>query len=86
MKIYKKITNALDLPKEVTLDYPKITLMGDEGLTVENHKGLIEFSQTVIRLNTKIYILKVSGENLDIKNISEDEIEIFGRITALTMS
>ncbi len=86
MKIYKKITNALELPKEVTLDYPKITLMGDESLTVENHKGLIEFSQTVIRLNTKIYILKVSGENLDIKNISEDEIEIFGRITALTMS
>ncbi|MBQ2897302.1 MAG: sporulation protein YqfC [Clostridia bacterium] len=86
MRINKKITSMLDLPKEVTLDYPKITIIGDESIVVENHKGLIELSQTVIRLNTKIFILKICGENLDIKSISEDEIEIVGRITGTIMS
>lgn len=86
MKINKRVTAVLDLPKEVTLDYPKITVMGDESIVVENHKGLIELSQTVIRLNTKLYLLKICGENLDIKNISEDEIEIVGKITGIIMS
>lgn len=86
MRINKKITAVLDLPQEVTLDYPKIIVTGDESIIVENHKGLIELSQTVIRLNTKIYILKITGENLDIKSISEEEIEITGRITGIIMS
>jgi len=86
MKINKKITSALDMPKEVMLDYPKITIMGEESIVVENHKGLIELSQTVIRLNTKIYIIKISGENLDIKSISQDDIEIEGKITGVIMS
>ena len=86
MKINKKITSILDMPKEVMLDYPKITVMGEESVIVENHTGLIELSQTVIRLNTKLYLLKISGENLDIKSISQDDMEIVGKITGVTMS
>ena len=86
MKLNKKITNILDMPKEVTLNYPKITVMGEESVCVENHKGLIELSQTVIRLNTSMYLLKITGENLDIKSITGDDIEISGKITGIIMS
>lgn len=86
MKINKKITSILDMPKEVTLNYPKITVLGEESVVVENHKGLIELSQTVIRLNTTMYLLKITGENLDIKSITGDDIEIVGKITGIIMS
>ena len=86
MKITEKITNILDMPKEVTLNYPKITILGEESVCVENHKGLIELSQTVIRLNTTMYLLKITGENLDIKSITGDDIEVTGKITGIIMS
>lgn len=86
MKINKKLTSALDMPQEVMLDYPRITIVGEESVVIENHTGLIELSQTIIRLNTKQYLLKISGENLDIKSISQDDIEIAGKITGVTMS
>lgn len=86
MKLNKKITNILDMPKEVTLNYPKITILGEESVCVENHKGLIELSQTVIRLNTTMYLLKITGENLDIKSITGEDIEISGKITGIIMS
>ena len=86
MKINKKITSILDMPKEVTLNYPKITVLGEESVVVENHKGLIELSQTVIRLNTTMYLLKITGENLDIKSITGDDIEIVGKIPGIIMS
>jgi len=86
MKINKKITSALGMPKEVTLNYPKITVLGEESAVVENHKGLIELSQTLIRLNTGMYLLKITGENLDIKRITDDEVEITGKITGIIMS
>lgn len=86
MKINKKLTSILDMPKEVTLNYPKVTVLGEESVCVENHKGLIELSQTVIRLNTSMYLLKITGENLDIKSITGDDIEITGKITGIIMS
>ena len=86
MKIYKKISDILDMPKEVTLNYPKITVLGEESVVVENHKGLIELSQTAIRLNTSMYLLKITGENLDIKSITGDDVEIIGKITGIIMS
>ena len=86
MKIYKKISDILDMPKEVTLNYPKITVLGEESVEVENHKGLLELSQSVIRLNTSMYLLKITGENLDIKSITGDDVEIIGKITGIIMS
>ena len=86
MKINKKISDILDMPKEVTLNYPKITVLGEESVEVENHKGLLELSQSVIRLNTSMYLLKITGENLDIKSITGDDIEIIGKITGIFMS
>ena len=86
MKINKRITDILDMPKEVTLNYPKITVLGEESVCIENHKGLIELSQSVIRLNTSMYLLKITGENLDIKSITGEDMEITGKITGIIMS
>jgi len=33
-----------------------------------------------------MYLLKITGENLDIKRITDDEVEITGKITGIIMS
>jgi len=79
-KIKEKISDALELPKEITLDIPKITILGAESVTIENHKGIISYSDNQIRVNTGCGILSISGQRLAIKSIIQEEIIITGQI------
>ncbi|MDR5657981.1 sporulation protein YqfC [Serpentinicella sp. ANB-PHB4] len=80
-EIKKSLAELLELPKDVMLDLPKITLIGQLQVYIENHKGILEYSTTRIRINTKNGILRVSGKNLTIKNIIVEEIVIVGEIS-----
>ena len=41
---------ALEVPEELALDLPRITLLGNISLEVENHKGIISYSAREVRL------------------------------------
>ena len=79
-KIKKNIADALELPQDIVLDLPKITMVGNLQLCVENHKGIIEYTNNQIRIYTKLGILRVLGKNLLLKNIVLEEIVIVGEI------
>jgi len=51
--IKKGIADLLELPRDIVLDLPKITLLGNLQLYIENHKGIIEYSTSLVRVNTK---------------------------------
>ena len=74
------LSEALELPLDITLDLPKINIIGDKEVSVFNHKGIIEYTSHLIRINSKIGILKVMGTELEIKNILNEEILIVGNI------
>ena len=54
----RNVVNALELPKEVILNLPLISLTGKEELIIENYKGIIEYGDEVMRVNTGIGVLK----------------------------
>lgn len=80
-KIREKLSDTFELPKDIVLDVSKIVIIGTGQITVENHKGLIEYSEELIRINTGSGIMKLCGRNLIIKNIIQEEITITGEIT-----
>lgn len=79
--IKKGIADVLELPQDILLDLPKITLVGNLQLYVENHKGILEYSTTRIRIFTKSGILRIVGKNLLLKSIVVEEIIIVGEIS-----
>ena len=79
-RVAGKITEALELPKEVTMNLPLITMIGAEDLTIENYKGVIEYSEERIRINTSKGIIKVEGRQLLLKQITADNIGVKGNI------
>ena len=81
--IKEKITEMLELPKEVVMDVPKLTFIGNKHLSVENYKGIIEYTDRVVRINTNNHMLKITGQNLEINNITSEEIQISGNISTL---
>lgn len=73
-----RIADSLELPKEVTLNIPIIKIMGRNDIYIENHKGIVEYSSEILRINSDIGIIKIMGKNLFIKEISKEEIFITG--------
>ncbi len=81
--IKSEISDALELPKEIMLDLPKVSLVGDLQVNIENHKGIIEYSPTQIRVSSNSGMLKIKGNKLYIKVIIKEEIVITGEIQSL---
>lgn len=79
-KIREKISNTFELPKDIVLDVSKVIIIGTEQITIENHKGIVEYSEELIRVNTGSGIMKLCGRNLTIKTILQEEITITGEL------
>lgn len=81
----RRFIDLLDLPPDVVLDLPKLTLTGDCQLSLENHRGIIEYSPEQIRVSTNRGEIQVKGVDLVIKSIAKEEISLAGRITSVDL-
>ena len=79
-KRFSKINEILEIPKEVSTDIPKITAIGFEEMLIENYKGILEYDEIFIRISTHIGIIDISGLNLSLNQMTEDDILISGKI------
>ena len=78
------LTEKLDLPKDVILNLPKITIVGNNEVTIENHKGIILFERNVIKINTKVKVINIEGENFEILYIGDSTITISGKFKLIS--
>ena len=78
--IKKQLVDSLDLPKEILLSYPLVSMIGQEEILIQNHKGLIEYTGDIIRIKTKIGTLKIQGSHLYINKMSTEDLKITGII------
>ncbi|MDD3839099.1 MAG: sporulation protein YqfC [Clostridia bacterium] len=74
------LSEMLELPKDVMLDLPRITMIGNLQMYIENHKGIIEYNLQRARINTSIGIIRIVGRDLSISKIRTDEIIVAGQI------
>ncbi len=74
------ISEALELPIDIMMDLPRLTVIGNMEISLLNHKGIIEYTKEVIRINTKSGVFKIMGKDLEIKTILSEEIIITGLI------
>ncbi len=76
-----RLASKLDLPRDIILDLPRITIIGDNEITIENHKGIITFENYLIKINSKVGIICIKGENFEIVFIGGNTITLSGRFT-----
>ncbi|ABW18790.1 sporulation protein YqfC [Alkaliphilus oremlandii] len=82
-EIKKTLAEILELPQDIILDLPKITMIGNLQIYIENHKGILEYTNTRIRINTKNGVLRITGKDMVLKNIITEEIIIIGDIVQI---
>ncbi|NLB17752.1 MAG: sporulation protein YqfC [Syntrophomonadaceae bacterium] len=82
-KIEKLMGDMLDLPKDLVLELPRLIIIGYKELYLQNHKGIIDYSHELIRINLVRGYMEVQGVNLQIRTIIPDEITITGKISGV---
>jgi sporulation protein YqfC len=82
-KLNEWTSQVIDLPPDVTLDLPRMTMIGNQRLVIENHRGLIHFSNEHMKLAIHSGVLELHGSELMIRTISTEEISIEGQIDEL---
>lgn len=80
-RIRTLMTEVFELPKDLVLDLPRITLVGNVQLTLENHRGVILYTDTHIRVAVARGEIVISGQKLSLRSILPDEIIIDGTIS-----
>ena len=78
-----RLDKVLELPKEISSNEPKITILGFNQMLIENYKGILEYQEFFIRVNTYIGILNLNGFNLNLSEMTTDDILITGKIESL---
>jgi sporulation protein YqfC len=74
------MTKKMDLPQDVMMDLPRITMIGQIHIYIENHKGLLTFTDKELRLLLKQGQLLIKGKSFVIKTILPEEILLEGKI------
>ncbi len=82
-KLKEKFTEILELPKEIVLNMPKLMMLGNGDLIVENYKGIMEYEEGIVHINTTAGIILVKGIDIYIKEITSESIMIYGNILSL---
>ena len=76
----EQLSKLFEVPPEVVSDFPKIILIGNQEISIENFNGLIEYTAQKIRMNTKCGILVIDGIELEVRKMTAEYIMIKGTI------
>lgn len=82
-KNYNRLNKILELPQEVCSNIPKIILTGFDEMIIENYKGILEYEEFFVKINTHIGIININGFNLNLENMTNDDIKVTGKIESM---
>lgn len=72
-----------DVPQDVSLDLPRLMMIGDMQLCIENHDGVLHFSNERLDLAINKGRIEVHGRELVIRSILPEEVWIEGKISEI---
>lgn len=81
--IKNRVSDAVNIPKDVILGVPLVRVVGQEDFYIENYRGILEYTDTLIRVQTKIGQIHLLGKSLEIIYYTNDEMKVSGHIDKL---
>lgn len=85
MQRKKKLMQILDIPQEINKKDSKITILSFNEILIENYKGIIEYEEFFIKINTELGDINVNGYSLNLEQITADDILITGKINSIDL-
>lgn len=84
--LLEKTAEVFDLPADAVAGLPKLELVGDKELRVENHKGILAYGREEIHISGGAFLIKIAGEELELRAMTGLELLVTGRIRQIILS
>ena len=84
-ELLERASARLSLPGEALAGLPKVEITGRSRLTVENHRGLLEYTRERIEINGGRIMITVRGDSLSIRAMSADALLIEGVVVSVEL-
>ena len=82
-KTKEELARRLNFPKEIIMDLPRITIIGDNEIDIENHKGIVLFEESEVKINSKVGFIVIKGSGFEILFIGGSTITISGNFKSI---
>ena len=76
----ERVSDFLELPKEIISKVTKITIIEDENILIEGYQKIIDYYDDYIKIKANSMDVIIDGKNLDIQEITDYELVIDGKI------
>lgn len=83
--VLEKTVQMLDLPADLA-GLPRIELLGDRELRVENHKGILAYGKEEIHISGGKLVIRVLGSDLELRGMSTAELLITGWVHSVELT
>ncbi len=83
--LLEKTARASDLPVDAVAGLPRVELVGDGELRMENHRGILSYGTQEIHISGGAFGVRVCGEELELRTMNSLELLITGRIRAVEL-
>ena len=77
------VAELFDLPADVVAGLPRLELVGDGELRVENHKGILAYGDQEIQVSGGVFLIQIRGSGLELRAMTGLELLITGRIDSI---
>ena len=82
-QIKEKMVSAMDLPKDVIQNASVITILGRNELCIENYRGIIEYTDALIRVQSGAGQIGIQGRRLRIQYYANGGMKETGALSSL---
>ncbi|HIX63460.1 MAG TPA: YabP/YqfC family sporulation protein [Candidatus Mediterraneibacter colneyensis] len=79
-QLRERLASAASMPKDVTLKAAVVTALGNFEVCIGNYRGIMEYTENLVRVQTKGGQIRLTGSGLQVKYYTGDEMKITGRI------
>jgi len=84
--LLEKTAQAFDLPADAVAGLPRVELLGDRELRMENHKGILAYGKQEIHVSGGKLVVRIIGDGLELRAMNATELLITGQITAVELT
>ncbi|MBR1658687.1 MAG: sporulation protein [Oscillospiraceae bacterium] len=79
-KLLERLAAGLDLPAEALAGTPRVTLTGAERVLIENHHGLLHYSDSAVEVGGSGSHVRVRGDGLLLRAMNGEMLLVTGTI------
>lgn len=79
----RRLAAAANMPEDVVLGAAVLSVLGNCEVCIENYRGILEYTECLIRIQTKTHQIRLRGKGLQIEYYTNDEMKITGVIHSI---